>query len=445
LEKKKVSYSDFISQLNGNNEEVEFENCIFEAGLVLNVGQKFIIKKNVVFKQCDFATLDFVNCDFKKLVYFHACVFIKGPIITNCNFTSRFIATHLKANSIKIWNNNFSNGCDILRYECKEEAIFQFGEVVGKIHIEQQRMSEALSVNKTNIQFENINNASIIITDISSKEVHMVFAGQTISLGTTLAGIEADKLEIFFLRNPANNKMNIDRVNANKITFHQLHNDGWLMIKSLKSKDTGGESLFRIQDSYLGNCELYHVDLASFQQIQILNCHLQNIVPVNVKWNFNIKAYEGIKIEYLRELFRQLKNVCSANMDKISQLRFERLEMHFYNQQLHWWHNFSDWIILKSNRYSNDYGQNWVYPILWLLSFSLLLYTILNYCYGSFVCYHVGNYSNFLMPFHNLKDVLCGDNKPIQNNWVFFWDTIQRIFSSYFIFQFLRAFRKYVN
>jgi hypothetical protein len=175
----------------------------------------------------------------------------------------------------------------------------------------------------------------------------------------------------------------------------------------------------------------------------LFNSQLQYIVPINVKWNFNISAYEGIKDEYLRELFRQLKNICSNNLDKFSQLKFEQLEMHFYSKELKWGKNFGDWLILMSNRYSNNHGQDWQRALKWLFLFSIINYVFLHISFKSFSCFHVGNFLSFVLPIHSLKDILCGEQ--VFNGWVMFWDMLQRLISSYLIFQFLRAFRKYVN
>ena len=121
------------------------------------------------------------------------------------------------------------------------------------------------------------------------------------------------------------------------------------------------------------------------------------------------------------------------------------MEMFFYNTQLNWKKNFEDWFILKSNQISNNHGLSWTRPLAWLLSVSFVLYTLINYVYGNFNCYHIGNYLNFLMPFHNINDILCSKPEIQFSNWIYFWDIFQKLVSGYFIFQFFRGFRKYVN
>ena len=126
----------------------------------------------------------------------------------------------------------------------------------------------------------------------------------------------------------------IERINVIKFTLFCLRNDGKLNIKYLTIRDLSGKGFFQIQDSYLGGCEMFHVDLSIFKKVMIHNSHLQKIIPVSGQWNFDRKAYDGIKTDYLLELFRQFKNICSTNMDKVSQLRFEQLEMYYYSKQL---------------------------------------------------------------------------------------------------------------
>jgi len=440
----KITYQQFI-EASRKNDNVSFSDSSFDFPISIINTFTNSNEINYSFQRCSFKRIEFLNTKFKGKIYFHDCQIEEDFIVNNCVFYGPFMIYYISAKSIRIWNNDFLKRVDVYDFKKVETLILQFRKVMGRVHVKQWHVNR-VELKSIHITFEEISECSIHLEDFFSKKIEIQFSGQLLQDSVRLNDFRAEEINIYKLKNKSTNNIDLVRIEANKISFLWLHNDGWLSLRDFKCGLDNKESLFNIQDSYFGNAELYHIDLNSFKKVHIFNCHLQNIIPVNVKWNFNITAYKGIKAEYLRELFRQFKNVCFKNMDKVSQLQFERMEMTFYATQLHWRRNFQDWFILKTNRFSNNHGSNWLLPLMWLLIFSFAFYTAINFVSGCFANYHFGNYLTFVFPLHNINDILCVDPSKINHkNLVRFWDIVQKLFSSYFIFQFLRSFRKYVN
>ena len=443
-ERTKILQPDFISNLT-KGVYVDYINNVFEFTITLQGSIQSNYNQKFSFKNCAFKRIEFYNVTFGSSIYFHDCEIEEDFIINNCVFNEDLRIHYVSSKWIKFWSNDFLSGIEILDFKKVDNLTLQIKKALGKVQVSQWHVN-AIKAQDIQITFEQIKDCQIQLTKFVSKKVVIQFSHQFLGEPVAISDCKVDELSIYFLKNKAYNSARISRIESAKITFLSLHNDGWMTLSDIKNGAEKKDSLFTVQDSYLGNAELYHVNLDSFARVQIYNCHIQNIIPVNVKWNFNTEAYEGINREYQRELFRQLKNVCSRNMDKVNQLQFESMEMHFYSKQLTFKNNFQDWFILKSNQISNNHGSNWLRPIGWLLLFSFILYTIIiciSKCSGNF---DVGNFLAFIFPLHNISELLCSNPSNILHpDGVRFVDVLQKLISSYFIFQFLRSFRKYVN
>lgn len=442
---RKIITNEEFQEVMRKSMTIEFTDAIFEFPISFIFNKPTTVQHSFSFTNCSFPKIEFQNVVFSNTIQLQSCQIENYFTANNCNFNNSFKAFHISAKRIAFWANNIANGFELYNFENVDELKLQFRKVSKKISIKQWQVNP-VELSNIHITFESISECPIRIEHLVSKKVQIQLSGQMLTEPLWIGDIKTNEINFFNIKNKATNKIEIARISSSKIYFIWLHNDGWLSLQEINRQSNIAGSVFEIQDSYLGNAELYNIDLNSFERVQIFNCHIQNIIPVNVKWNFNISAYHGVKAEYLRELFRQLKNVCAKNMDKISQLQFEKMEMLFYSNQLNWKNSFQDWFILKSNQISNNHGLSWVRPLAWLLVLSFVFYTIINYVSCHFECYHVGNYLNFLMPLHNINDILCFKvSESKHKNWINFWDITQRLISGYLIFQFLRAFRKFVS
>jgi hypothetical protein len=98
-------------------------------------------------------------------------------------------------------------------------------------------------------------------------------------------------------------------------------------------------------------------------------------------------------------------------------------------------------ILVFLNRWVSDFGQNWTLPILFLIGFhfiflSCLFYWKFSLIHGKIEYGFLGEFVQLLNPVHKLPDY-------VNTDWGKVTDFFMRIFGGYFIYNFLKASRKF--
>jgi len=178
----------------------------------------------------------------------------------------------------------------------------------------------------------------------------------------------------------------------------------------------------------------------------VTEVHLnETYFPKNIN---SVNNYEGA-----REIYRQLKYASSKQGDRIQELEYEALELDAFKKDKNFKKSWGDNFILWSNKYSSNHGRDWRYAFGALIAITILLYNSLKLSMGYELVRElpstseISEYLNFaLNPLHDFdkvfKDSIIEDEDLDLARVI---DSIARILSGYFIFQFLRAFRKYVK
>ena len=97
------------------------------------------------------------------------------------------------------------------------------------------------------------------------------------------------------------------------------------------------------------------------------------------------------------------------------------------------------------NLISNRFERSWIIPLVWIICFGFLMYIVYFYTSNLWLidneCFadHLKHFWIFINPLHSFD--LFGVNKA--TGWTYFIDTLHRILNSYFIYQFVAAFRKF--
>lgn len=249
-----------------------------------------------------------------------------------------------------------------------------------------------------------------------------------------------------------------------KLFFSNFTNTSTLAFTSCKAFDA--DSVFESDNTNFGKMELFNFLFSSFKSVTIADCLISEIVTTGVDW-FEDKKLEvadnGRPHRNRRELYRQLKQVCDRQGDRIQALEFQALELIAFRKEIKetkgWW-NKDRWILRLS--VTNDFGLHWGKPLVWITVLSLFLFYPLI----------VTSASPKLLasPAKSLKDIEVtwnelvhyGDVLPQLFNparltfrlfpeierlgfWTHFWDGCQRIVLAFFIVQIVAAFRKYVR
>ncbi len=205
-------------------------------------------------------------------------------------------------------------------------------------------------------------------------------------------------------------------------------------------------------------------------------------LPQSVARQLLAKRYSDV-----REIFRQLKYALEKNGDRPQSLAMQSEEMEYYRRYVNltgedeynynrslgkpsWIHRvfifffgkkqlWQDKFILLTNL-SNEHGQNWWRPMWLLFAAALIFYFPTAFCASNLECsfaptvwdlcntlkvffwYQLRIYPQLLNPTHDLSKMIEHKNLP---GVLYFSDFLCKLVVSYFLFQIITAFRKYVK
>ncbi len=239
----------------------------------------------------------------------------------------------------------------------------------------------------------------------------------------------------------------VGSVNASYFT-----NLGYLILSSPRI-----ESPYRLflHECNMGKTEVYNIDFNKFLEIKVSNTNLQDIIAANIKWCNKVVTEvmsQDVNHSKLREVYRQLRNVMLRNNDKIEELKFHKLEMNSYYEELKTRRGyFPERFILFSSKWSNNHGLSWTWALGWILFFSLVAFNLNKSLLGynsfnsSLFFEDAANWLLSINPVRKFSDVYKVYDSGWQSGLAQFIDVFMRIVYSYLIFQFISGFRKYVK
>ncbi|MGB3183774.1 MAG: hypothetical protein WBB45_20445 [Cyclobacteriaceae bacterium] len=267
-----------------------------------------------------------------------------------------------------------------------------------------------------------------------------------------------------------NNEANFHFSNCEKLLPHGPEPPKGIIWQNPQSK-------LSLTQSNLGPFHLHQFDFSIFDKIIISKTYLKDVVPSNVDWFTEEQLYieplrEGEpekpwKQRYKdsskerREIYRQLKQACESNGDRISALEFKRRELKAYQNQKIRKKKFKDYANAFNLKIlsTNDHGLNWWKPMIWLLGFTLLFFPLIligaspdisyapdwtsegwNHFWGQ-LSHHISILPQLFNPARNLNRMF--DTSP--GVWGHLFNELHRITLLFFIFQIISAFRKYVK
>lgn len=247
-----------------------------------------------------------------------------------------------------------------------------------------------------------------------------------------------------------NNSLLLKDCQINKIFLEAFTNTGELSFHNIEKIST-----LSIVDSSLGKAEFLSVDLFKPYQVKVLSSNLLDIVLINTVFPGALEAKNKSDYTGIREAFRQLKLASAKQGNRIQELNYEALEMDAYTKESTAIKTKWDRIILFTNKWSNNHGRDPGRALLGLVASTTFCYSLIKLCQGSifnleYTANTLAEYLNFaLNPLHDYDRLfnLTKSNLPqlIWDGIARLLDTLSRLVSGYLIFQFLRAFRKFVK
>ncbi|MFN8438586.1 MAG: hypothetical protein U0V72_13265 [Cytophagales bacterium] len=378
----------------------------------------------------------FNNFSFDRKTIFENCIFENdlNLIGLEVNYIIKFDNCQIN-NKIYIFNSEFKSTlcfCDISTKDLEiQTSIFNFGIIFKNITCNGIIYFKNISVFKIPISFnenDNINRVEFNFGPESTGDFNI----KNTSINTLiLKGI--------------NNKSSIliSDCNIEKIALVRFYNYNLLELINIKCT-SNLSAKFYIKKSQLNKTVFQDINFNNYETT-IIDSNFSEIIATNIIWPKKIYCAKesNSNPKKLKEIYQQFKQVTLKQGDIFSSLVFKSLEMNAHYKSTSWKNNFSDKFIILTNRYSNYHGLNWLRCLGWIMSTNLIYFTLI-YGFGknmpislevNDIFKTISDYIKFINPIHD-------NNKELDGFYIFI-DTVSRILNSYFIFQFLRAFRKF--
>jgi hypothetical protein len=379
------------------NRELTFENCSFSNSLVFLSGV-FEREISLIYSDFDNNKIHLNECNFQKISI--SCYNVKEVLFSGGKFQSLRIGDHLINNHIN------------------ELIIFTKADKVG----------------------------DIFVTGHSFDKIY-------------LSGTNKDR------------EFNFSKIKSNDVSIYDFKNEGSLNFFGIepKDKDTG---YFEIVNSNLDNAQFYRAYFSDYKELIIIDSFITDTLFLGCKWSNNVRAISGPGTETfdksiktgrkissneniaIREAYRQLKISMSNHSDKIQENRFYAQELVFYNKTLSWgrpWQDkFWDKVVLYCSKLFSDYGQSFIRPLIWLLLGHFIIFTTAMMLQGFEPLYiswsnaskeafklAFEKYFLYINPLRKLETTLPG--------YLIVLDLLMRIWSSYMIYNIIRASRRFIS
>lgn len=396
----------------------------------------------------------------------------------NCMFKSKniiFIDGMICHSELTFENCSFSNSLFFIGGAFKKEILLKYSDLENnKIH------------------FGNCNFEKISISCYNVEEVW--FSGgkfQSLRIGDYLIGDQIKDLTLFTKADEVgdvyineqsfdkiylsgtnkNQDFNFSKIKCNNISISDFKNEGSLNFYGIEPKENNF-GYFQIVNSNLDNAQFYRASFSEYKELIIIDSFITDTLFLGCKWSNNVRAIsgpgtlafdeslkKGRKINSneniaIREAYRQLKISMSNHSDKVQENRFYAQELVFYNKTLNWgkpWQDtFWDKIVLYWSKLFSDYGQSFIRPLIWLLFGHLIMFIIAILLKGFEPLYISWNNANeeafreafekyflYINPLRKLETTLPG--------YLIVLDLLMRIWSSYMIYNIIRASRRFIS
>jgi len=335
-----------------------------------------------------------------------------------------------------------------------------------------KEQSRRLTIHKSFIQKFNINvdkqyqiniaNSTIWILDFIEKILprDFILSVSDTSFNSMLFKSFINQGTILF-----SNICSIDKETIYKLDLHKvpLLDENTMYVFEEEKK----ESVIKIINSDLGKVNFIESRLDKFAQFVFSNSKILDIFFTNTTLpNINIitAQNEDNNNEYLKQrrlALSQIKKIYENRGDIVRATKYHAYEMETYRESLNkriehrfsskWRNNKAERFNLWLNRFSNDYGNNWLSAVAVTLGVNFVLYTL--YCFS--LGFRFGNsysifgdlfsYSfDFLNPIRKADFAMEVNNIKVKATALSrFVDSVSRIILAYLVYQTIAAFRKF--
>lgn len=400
--------------------------------------------------------LKFEGCTFKSDNFF----FIEG---LTCNKSLTF------------------EGCTISDTIYFNSGTFKEEVLIKSVHVKKVQLSHC-TFNKVSISGYDIDEVRMSGTKFESLHIGEYLVGDNINKLIIFAK-EDETGDIFVNDQGFDNislygsnkgkQINFSKVRCNNVSITNFKNEGSLNFYGIEPKDMNNDKrYFQITNSNLDKVQFYRALFSQYKELIIIDSFITDTLFIGCKWSNNVRAVNGPgygtfedslkngrkttpkEIVLIKEAYRQLKISMSKHSDKIQEHKFYSEELNFHNQTLTWgkpWKNqFWDKLILIWSKTFSDNGQSFIKPLYWLLFGHYLLF-ILALLFNGFNPLHISLCEPTASGFKEAFEKFFIYINPLRrvetsfSGYLILLDLLMRIWSSYMIYNIIRASRRFIS
>lgn len=264
---------------------------------------------------------------------------------------------------------------------------------------------------------------------------------------------------------PSNAYLHISQTYVDVMKFESFLNKGSIILNELKpttqfSKqelnrflypsfidkifDNSNElckSIFALTDSDLGNTQFIGCDLDLYKDFRFKNSKMLSVflADTTLPHTKRINIVGGKENEQRKLALGQFKKIYENQGDTVRANKYRAEELKIYQKQITPWSNFGTWLVLGLSNITSNFGQSIWRPLAALLAVHYWLFM-----------WAIGVEA---FEWHGLKELpyyYFFLANPIrlyifQTDWTIIIDIIMRAWSSYMIYNFIRASRRFIN
>lgn len=251
-------------------------------------------------------------------------------------------------------------------------------------------------------------------------------------------------------------EMKMRDLKLKNLSFHDFEKAddsiGRFELRSINKDKNIKAERFEIIESNLTGLSFNSCYFNTFKELSVKESKLDEIKCTATLWPTSVTSEEGKDKQFeIREACRQLKFAMANHHDKVSELQFHALEMGAYRQIVRQkrfkFDSLDDRFSLWAGN-SNKFGMKWSHPFGWIILSVILHYNfILLSQYqpqallkGYWTLFNWKDFFLLFNPTHKFSSLSVGETTW---GWTVLWDFLSKLWSAFFIYQIVAAFRKF--
>jgi len=409
---------------------ITFNNCVFSSIDITGSKLQFVILGS-----CSFKELNINNCSIENNLEIWDCDISDYLKINLLNINSK--TTQLILN-----NCNISARCDFEIFA--QNLKFQNNVISGTIEFKTLKIEDTFTLEGDG----DITEMRIVGDHGSLSKLNYKLKG---SIYLKIENLKIQHLSFYDIYVSNQSRIHLYHCCVSLLDFHKFKNDGFIEISELEPiSDPQLSSKLSIENSILGNINFMGCNLSMFNTFIFKN---SNILDCKFIWTpMPIPSIDDKQMQNSRKVFySQLKSTFESTGDLVIANKFHAHELDSYYNELKWKDNCFTKIPLFISKWSNYYGENWVFALMGLIFFTIVFKNV--FYFSIYRCnllnnvieldYYLISLIDAFNPIRDFQELMPG--KPHIGAVSFGIDFIGRIITTFYIYQFIQAFRRYGN